>query len=1027
MDKVTYCVDADPRPTCVLDLVSPDGPYIHHKNNALQEQSHLVHDILDFSVSTGFQAWALEIGQSGIVVVSERASLHAYTIEKRWRVIQWLLPEKQSGHGQNGQDSLGEQPTTLLLKGDPLTLNRKLEDALADRDDATGKLSNLRQMIEMVDVGMFEYDKEGVLLYGNEAFHRLSGVPRGSCEPMAWADWVVEEDYPWLVDFWTQLTKGSSCTFEMRWKGPDPGEKPEGQWVTAACVPTTDETGNVTTVSGCITDISAQKRSHSDAVKRAEALERAQASEMRFSDFVKHSNSAFYNFGMDRKMQYCNREWFEISGHPVVPFEEIEWSTFMNPTNFEIVSKNWETIIRTKKPTKFQFELNRTWSDGHGHEMRASVLSCSYPELGEDGSVVAVSGTLTDITHLQWAEKLQKQRTDEAVEAKRQHETFIDMTCHEIRNPLGAVVHCADMIRSELAEMKALIKVAAKSSPQLVALGERCEAVIESLDSKLLAIAPSLTELNSMLHELQKMFEADAQKRDVILRLQKDLGNVQWAILDTGRLTQVLTNLITNATKFTQKEVERIVTIKVGVCRNPPSERDLDVEFIPGGTARERPHAGTGAGSGNEIYLHFTVSDTGCGFDEEEKSRIFERFSQASPRTHSKYGGSGLGLFISREMVELQGGEIGVRSQPGQGSTFAFYIAARTADAPQSVPRRSSRPLPSRQQTSENAGVKLSILVVEDNLVNQKVLRMQLQKLGHQVHVVSHGGEALSFLQTTSCWKGNSASPIHISVILMDIEMPVMNGLECTRKIREAESEGRVEQHLPIVAVSANAREGQVRHAMECGVDDAISKPFRVADLMPIIERLALKLERLQKPKRTTIVAAEVGDDDKAWTEAPWAGQLTLLGPFTRAEYLTPYLETHQSEHQLSQEVLNATFEAVDSSDTSAVYWHMTALYVLNEHRRQGLGDQLCRKAFEHIEQQQGNTGSELRIVIKPSNGVVLKMYERLGFTVKVGRSTLAEAVVASEGREALPADYARQQAFVERNGLIMVKRVTQE
>jgi CheY-like chemotaxis protein len=129
---------------------------------------------------------------------------------------------------------------------------------------------------------------------------------------------------------------------------------------------------------------------------------------------------------------------------------------------------------------------------------------------------------------------------------------------------------------------------------------------------------------------------------------------------------------------------------------------------------------------------------------------------------------------------------------------------------------------------------------------------MQLQKLGHEVHVVSHGGEALDFLQTTACWKGNSNSDsnssanqnsnsnIDISIVLMDVEMPVMNGLECTRKIRAAESEGLIRRHLPIVAVSANAREGQVRDARESGVDDAISKPFRVADLMPIIERLVL-------------------------------------------------------------------------------------------------------------------------------------------------------------------------------------------
>jgi PAS domain S-box-containing protein len=440
MDKVTYCVDADPRPTCVLDLTSPDS---YHKNKALQERSHLLYDIRDPGASTGYRTWALDGAHSGTVTVTGGASLHAYTIDKRWRVIQWLLlPERQqppvlvpARNGQSGQNGPGNQHMLLAAspKSDSSTLNRKLQVALADRDDATDKLTNLRQMMEMVDVGMFEYDKEGVLIYGNDAFHRLSGMPKGDPDPMAWSKWIFEEDRPWLLGEFAALADGNSSTFEMRWIGPDPANNPEGQWVTAACVPTTDEDGNIIAVSGCTTDISAQKRSHSDAVKRAEALERAQASELRFSDFIRHSNSAFYNFGADRKMRYCNPEWFQVSGHPVVPFEEIDWNVFLDAANLALVSKNWETIVRTKQPMKFQFELNRLWSDGHGHEMRASVLSCSYPEIGEDGSVVAVSGTLTDITHLKWAEKLQKQRTDEAVEAKRQHEAFIDMTCHEIR------------------------------------------------------------------------------------------------------------------------------------------------------------------------------------------------------------------------------------------------------------------------------------------------------------------------------------------------------------------------------------------------------------------------------------------------------------------------------------------------------------------------------------------------------------------------------------------------------------------
>jgi PAS domain S-box-containing protein len=304
MDKVTYCLDADPRPTCVLHLDSPHGAHIKYKNNALQERDHLVEDLLDASASTGFHAWVLDGRHNGpVTTATGKASLHAYTIEETWRVIQWTPPEKPSGHGgPNGQNSTKAPTSPLWTKGDPLTLDRKLENALADRDDATGKLTNLRQMMEMVDVGMFEYDQEGVLLYGNDAFHSLTGVPKGNDEPMVWANSVFEEDKAWLTVVWTALTKGDSNTFEMRWIGPNPDENPEGQWVTAACVPTWDDAGNVISVSGCVTDISAQKRSHSDAVKKAEALERAAASELRFSDFIRHSNSAFYNFGMDRKV-----------------------------------------------------------------------------------------------------------------------------------------------------------------------------------------------------------------------------------------------------------------------------------------------------------------------------------------------------------------------------------------------------------------------------------------------------------------------------------------------------------------------------------------------------------------------------------------------------------------------------------------------------------------------------------------------------------------------------------------------------
>lgn len=186
------------------------------------------------------------------------------------------------------------------------------------------------------------------------------------------------------------------------------------------------------------------------------------------------------------------------------------------------------------------------------------------------------------------------------------------------------------------------------------------------------------------------------------------------------------------------------------------------------------------------------------------------------------------------------------------------------------------------------------------------------------------------------------------------------------------------------------------------------------------------KLKKLQRPKRTIIIASQVGDGNHDWTQAEWAGQVTLLGPFTRAEYLAPYAETHKDEkYRLSRSELDATFTPVPGDDKSAVYWHMTALYVLNDHRRRGIGDQLCKKAFEFMRENSEGASSELRLVIKPGNGAVERMYERLGFETKEARSTLAEAIVASEGQESLPVGYANKEAFFRRKGIIMLKQVT--
>jgi len=276
----------------------------------------------------------------------------------------------------------------------------------------------------------------------------------------------------------------------------------------------------------------------------------------------------------------------------------------------------------------------------------------------------------------------------------------------------------------------------------------------------------------------------------------------------------------------------------------------------------------------SSFYLWFSVEDTGRGMSVDETSRIFARFTQGTPRTEKEYGGSGLGLFISRELAELQGGEIGkitltfwttstnnalgVASELDVGSTFAFFIKTRHAASPNSTsgmtPNLSlEQGKFSKDQTKQRQKSDINILVVEDNKVNQKLLRQQLSKQGYSVATADNGLESLSYLQSTKHWRGSTSEATSdlslppaptsafstISVILMDVEMPVMDGLTATTQIRTWEAAGKIAGHIPIIAVSANARQEQRELAIKAGMDDCVAKPFRIAELVPKIERFA--------------------------------------------------------------------------------------------------------------------------------------------------------------------------------------------
>jgi len=607
------------------------------------------------------------------------------------------------------------------------------------------------------------------------------------------------------------------------------------------------------------------------------------------------------------EITYSNDTWWEITRHPRQSHSQNTWMDSIKEEDQDAVKSVWSKLVTDKVPVTHEFRVKAPWQDKNGSRSDSWVLMSAYPEKNAEGGLKSVFGSLTDISQQKWAEDFQKRRMEEAIELKRQQENFIDITSHEMRNPLGAILLCADEICTTLSEYRAhdegllqTVKDVFDSSidaAQTIALCAQHQKrivddilTLSKLDSALLLVTPVDTQPVAVVQRALKMFEGELETNDINLEFQieqsyRDLG-IDWVKLDPSRLLQVLINLTTNAIKFTHEQNKRTIVVSIGASEDRPSLSSNgstskkvvhpDVSYFPTRSKQKDMTTGGDWGTGKEIYLYFAVKDTGRGLDENEKKLLFLRFSQASPRTHVQYGGSGLGLFISRELTELQGGEIGVASERGVGSTFAFYIKARQSIAPDSASalsppmsrknssvrsflsstehRRNSSgktinavaSLPERSSSITKSGSSfldrkmLQILIVEDNLVNQRVLQKQLHNMGFATEVANHGGEALNMVKQSHFWPGNEKIGLNLTVILMDLEMPVMDGLTCARKIRELEEDGTIVRHVPIIAVTANARLEQVEMAMAAGMV-SFSQLARDRKLIPLEGRCCFK------------------------------------------------------------------------------------------------------------------------------------------------------------------------------------------
>jgi len=445
---------------------------------------------------------------------------------------------------------------------------------------------------------------------------------------------------------------------------------------------------------------------------------------------------------------------------------------------------------------------------------RRWVLASSHPIGFFDEPAHIIS--YAEISALKQIQKELTAARDAAEQATQAKSMFVANMSHEIRTPLNAVLgfcHLAERTRLDEKQRKYLGNIRKATDSLLGIINNILD--FSRLDAERLTLDLLDFSLAGAVDDVIEMFGVMAAQRGLELCSEVAPAVPEWVHGDPQRLKQVLINLLGNGLKFTERGAVKLRVTLDGA----------------------EPQA---------VVLRFEVEDSGIGIDAAVIPRLFQSFTQADNSTTRRYGGTGLGLAICRSLVELMGGEIGVRSRPGSGSTFWFTARFGMATAPETAAGEGpqSTALPRR-------GAR--ILVVEDNRINQRIMQELLAGYGLQVGLAGDGIEAVEMLQREA-----------FDLVLMDLQMPRMDGFQATAKIRERHDR----LSLPIVAMTAHGRDEDREKCLSAGMNDHLTKPVDPA-------MLALTLSRWlgaddQPVDVSAAGAGSVGDDDDGlWLELP--------------------------------------------------------------------------------------------------------------------------------------------------------------
>jgi len=694
-----------------------------------------------------------------------------------------------------------------------------------DKDRISGKIAKndlvvneikYRNLIENAGVVMYTTTLNGYITFATGKAFQLTDYTLSDLVGMHFSDIIDIEFLEMAQDkYKRQLEKNIEETFlefAIRTKF---GDK---KWVEQTAILVYEN--DIPIGFQCLIKDISEKKEMEEVVRKYEvALVQNQD---RLQSILDNATSLIYVKDLEGKYLLINKQFKEVLN---VTESEVIGKTdfhFTNPEQAKIFNETDEQVIRTCKPVELE-EIIETPVGKH------TILITKFPLINAQNKVYGISGIATDISERVHQLKELKQAKKIAEDAKRLQEQFLANMSHEIRTPMNGIQGMTDLLldTSLTEKQHDFAKTIKRSADNLVVI------INDILDfSKIkagkLTIEKIDFDLKEVIENITAVFSHRVKEKNLVFSVNVGEGIPSTLKGDPYRLNQILVNLIGNAIKFTH---EGSVNVNIAL--------------------QEKNDSG--------ITLDFSISDTGIGIKNDMINEIFESFTQASVETSRKYGGSGLGLSITKQLLEMQKGKISVDSKINKGTTFYFSI-------PYGYSKSNHQSISIGKKLKDYHGFLegKKFLVAEDNKVNQKVIENVLQKGGAIADIANNGLEAINFLKEKRDY----------DIIIMDLQMPEMDGYAATKYIRNV-----MNISIPIIAMTASALKGEKSKCIEMGMNDYLTKPFEFSLFYERISNL------LQHQELNEIIEeAKEPENSKLF-------DLSMLEEMDDNEYLSEMLE----------------------------------------------------------------------------------------------------------------------------------------